>query len=296
MSAGVAAGLVLAAVCALGTNIGWMIKHRGAQQSPRMRHRHPLQSVRILLRSRWFLAGLVIATAAGALHIGALALAPISIVQAVMAGGLVILVVLAEPVFGWQVSRRQWSGVILSAVGLALLGITLPAIGGAHNHFSTTTMTIFNALALAGSLLLLIAPRSRRLAAHDGALLGAAAGVLFGIADVAVKALLGTAHAGILEALLSVWLPVAVGAGILAQYVSARSLQTGDAVSVTALTGVAVTIINIVGGIIVFGDPVAHGPAGTLAEAMAFALICVAAFLTPMPTGTTRTPSAAATA
>ena len=89
MSAGVAAGLVLAAVCALGTNVGWMIKHRGAQQSARIRHRHPLRSVRILLRSRWFVAGFAIATAAGALHIGALALAPISIVQAVMAGGLV---------------------------------------------------------------------------------------------------------------------------------------------------------------------------------------------------------------
>jgi drug/metabolite transporter (DMT)-like permease len=261
-----------------------------------MRHRHPLRSIRVLLRSRWFVVGLVIATAAGALHIGALALAPISIVQAVMAGGLVILAVLAEPIFGWQVSGRQWSGVILSAIGLALLGITLPAIDGAHNHFSVTTMTAFEAFALIGSVVLLIAPRFRRLAAHDGALIGAASGVMFGIADIAVKAMLGTAHTSILAALLSVWLPVAVGAGMLAQYVSARSLQTGDAVSVTALTGVAVTIINIIGGIIVFGDPLAHGPAGTLAEALAFALICSAALLTPMPAGTARTPSAAAAA
>jgi drug/metabolite transporter (DMT)-like permease len=294
VSTGVAAGLVLAAVCALGTNIGWMIKHRGAQQSAQMRHRHPLRSIRVLLRSRWFVVGLVIATAAGALHIGALALAPISIVQAVMAGGLVILAVLAEPIFGWQVSGRQWSGVILSAIGLALLGITLPAIDGAHNHFSVTTMTAFEAFALIGSVVLLIAPRFRRLAAHDGALIGAASGVMFGIADIAVKAMLGTAHTSILAALLSVWLPVAVGAGMLAQYISARSLQTGDAVSVTALTGVAVTIINIIGGIVVFGDPLAHGTAGTFTEVVAFGLICAAAFLTPMTAETAGPPRAAA--
>jgi len=92
MSGGVAAGLGLAALCALGTNLGWLIKHRGAQRSPRMSHRHPWRSVRLLLTSRAFIAGLAIATAAGLLHIAALALAPISIVQAVMAGGIMILV------------------------------------------------------------------------------------------------------------------------------------------------------------------------------------------------------------
>ena len=86
MSVGVALGLALAAVCALGTNAGWLIKHRGAQESPRMRHRRPLSSVRALFASRWF-AGVIVASAAGLLHIAALALAPISVVQAVMAGG-----------------------------------------------------------------------------------------------------------------------------------------------------------------------------------------------------------------
>jgi hypothetical protein len=284
MSGGVAIGLVLAAVCALGTNVGWMIKHRGAQQSARMWHRHPLRSVRILFGSRWFVAGLVIASAAGLLHIAALALAPISIVQAVMAVGLVMLAVVAKPMFGWRVTARQWSGVILSAAGLSLLALTLPEIGGAHDGFSTTNMTMFEAAALLSSLLLLLGPRLRRLAAHDGVLIGAAAGVVFGIADIAVKALLGVLQSGILSVLMSPWLLVAVVAGAVAQYVSARSLQTGDGVSVTALTGVAVTVVNIAGGVIVFRDPLAHGLTGTLAEATAFTSICAAAFLTPVPT------------
>jgi drug/metabolite transporter (DMT)-like permease len=283
VSGGVAIGLLLAAVCAAGTNVGWMIKHRGAQQSARMRHRHPLRSIRILFGSRWFVAGLVIASAAGLLHIAALALAPISIVQAVMASGVLILAVLAEPFFGFRVSRRQWSGVILSAVGLSLVGLTLPEIAGAHAHFALGPMLAFQLLAgLAGGLLL-IAPRLRGLHRHDGALIGAAAGVFFGISDLAIKALLGLARAGVLAGLLSPWMLVAIGAGMVAQYISARSLQTGDAVSVTALTGVAVNIVNIAGGILIFGDPLARGLPGTIVEVAAFALITVAALLTPAP-------------
>jgi hypothetical protein len=50
------------------------------------------------------------------------------------------------------------------------------------------------------------------------------------------------------------------------------------------MTGLAVNIANIAGGIIIFGDPLAHGLPGTIAEATAFALICAAALLTPAPT------------
>ena len=83
--------------------------------------------------------------------------------------------------------------------------------------------------------------------------------------------------------LLSPWLLVAITAGLLAQYVSARSLQSGDAVTVTAMTGLGVNVLNITGGILAFGDPLAHGLPGTLAETVAFSLICAAAFLTPVP-------------
>jgi hypothetical protein len=292
----VAAGLTLAALCALGTNLGWLIKHRGARSSARMIHRHPLRSVRSLLASRAFVAGLVIATAAGLLHIVALALAPISIVQAVMAGGVVILAVMAEPLSGWRVTNRQWSGVILSAGGLVLLAVTLPTINGAHDAFSPVAMVSFEVVSGAFGGLLLIAPRLARLAAHDGALIGAASGVFFGVADLAVKALLGVAHAGPIAVLVSPWLLVAVAAGVLAQYVSARSLQTGDAVSVTAMTGVTVNILNISGGILVFGDPLAGGLLGTLAEGAAFSLICAAAFLTPAPEPQSTGAAAAVTA
>jgi hypothetical protein len=52
-----------------------------------------------------------VATVAFALHVAALTLAPISIGQAVLAGGLVFLAVLAERFFGFELGRRQWIGI-----------------------------------------------------------------------------------------------------------------------------------------------------------------------------------------
>lgn len=286
VTAAVATGLVIALVAATATSLGWLMKSRGARSSPRMRHDRPGRSLRALLASRWFAGGVLVASAGGLLHIAALGLAPISTVQAVMATGIVFLGVMAERLFGWPVSRRQRAGVALTGFGLLALAVSVPELRGAHSTFHSPAMLGFVLALLAASGLLLLAPRLRRLRGHDGALIGAASGALFGLSDIAIKGLYGVTGHGVAAVLLSPWLAVAVIGGLIAQYVSARSLQTGDAVSVTALTGVAVNVANIAGGILIFGDPLAHGFAGTLTAAGAFAAICVGAFLTPAPSVT----------
>ena len=63
------------------------------------------------MRSKWFAIGLGIGAGAFALHVAALALAPLSIVQAVLSTGVVMLAVLGDRLFGRQVGSRQWVGV-----------------------------------------------------------------------------------------------------------------------------------------------------------------------------------------
>src|SRR4051812_50151338 len=58
-------------------------------------------------------------------HVAALALAPISLVQSVIAGGLVLLTPMADRLFGLRVTRRDWVGVALVALRLALLAAML---------------------------------------------------------------------------------------------------------------------------------------------------------------------------
>ena len=119
-------GILLALLCALATNLGFLFKHRGACAAPDVSMRHPVQSAVGLFRSKWFAIGMLVALGAWCLHVAALALAPLSLVQALISGGLVFLTVLAERFFGCSLGARQWIGVGLTALGLVLLTVTLP--------------------------------------------------------------------------------------------------------------------------------------------------------------------------
>jgi multidrug transporter EmrE-like cation transporter len=277
-------GIFLALLCAFVANLGFFYKYRGANSVPKVDVRHPLRSARELYSSKWFTLGMIIATASWGLHVAALALAPMSVIQVSLAAGVVFIAVMAERLFGLRVGRRQWMGLSLTAAGLVLLGLTLPAMHGAHSHFSEAAMISFEAGLFGLGGLLLMGPRMGGPTEHHGMMLGAAAGVLFGVSDTSIKALTGIVGAhGLLGLVLSPWLAVAVLASIVAFYASARGLQDGEAVPVIAVTGTAANIAGIAGGILVFGDPVAASPVGVVLQALAFILVIVAAALMPAP-------------
>jgi drug/metabolite transporter (DMT)-like permease len=276
-------GILLALVCALATNVGFLFKHRGACEAPAVDIRHPLRSARALFSSRMFALGMLIASGAWIFHVAAMAIAPLSVVQAVLAGGVVLLAIMAERSFGLRISRRQWLGICLTAVGLLLLGFSLPAVHGAHSRFSVPGMIAFEAGLLLAGTLLIMGPRIGAPKQHHGFMLGAASGILFGVSDVAIKAISGMVGSHGVLGLVSPWTLVAMVASVAAFYSSAKGLQDGDAVPVIAVTGTAANVSGIVGGIIVFGDPLSAHPVALVAECLAFSLVLVAAWLTPAP-------------
>jgi hypothetical protein len=129
--------------------------------------------------------------------------------------------------------------------------------------------------------LLISGPRIGAPDHHHGLMLGAAAGVLFGVSDVAIKALTGVGGVG--EILTSPWLGFTIVASVVAFYASARGLQDGEAVPVIAATSTAANVSTILGGIIVFGDPMPGNVLGIALQALAFVLVVVAALVTPPP-------------
>jgi drug/metabolite transporter (DMT)-like permease len=275
-------GILLASLCALATNVAFLLKHRGACAAPDVSLRHPVSSAVGLFRSKWFAVGMGVALGAWLLHVGALAMAPLSVVQAVIAGGLVFLTVLAERWFGCSVGLRQWAGVGLTALGLVLLAATLPTSGGGHASYSMAAMIAFESALLAlGTFLVL----SKKLGSHEhhGVMLGTAAGILFGVSDVAIKALTSSVGDGGVPGLLSPWLVTCVIASVIAFYASARGLQKGDAVPVITLTSAAANVSAISGGILVFGDPMPSDTLGIAIQAVACTLVVVAALVTPPP-------------
>jgi uncharacterized membrane protein len=274
-------GILLALGCALATQLGFLYKHRGANACAKVDIKHPLRSLRSLFANKCFAIGMAVATSAWGLHVAAMAFAPLSVVQAVLSTGVVMLAALAEKAFGFEVEGRQWLGVGLTALGLLLLGVTLPHAPGSHSHFSTPAMISFETGMLCFGMLLITGKHLGAPDHHHGTMLGAAAGILFGVSDVAIKALTGM-H-GILDVLVSPWLAVTVLASVIAFYASARGLQDGEAVPVIAATSTAANISTILGGILVFGDPMPGDAVGIVAQATAFVLVIVAALLTPPP-------------
>ena len=103
-------GIFLALLCAVATNLGFLYKHRGACAAPDVDWLHPLRSGAALFRSRWFAVGMLVALGAWGLHVAAMAMAPLSLVQAVISGGLVLLTVMAERFFGFSVGAPAVAG------------------------------------------------------------------------------------------------------------------------------------------------------------------------------------------
>jgi multidrug transporter EmrE-like cation transporter len=282
VSLAVAVGLVCALLSALGTNLAFLFKHRGAVAAPDVDMRHPLRSAVDLFRSRWWSIGWGVAAVAFALHVAALSLAPLSIGQAVLAGGLVFLAVLAERFFGFQLGRRQWIGIGLVAVSLTLLTLTGGGGGAANSGYSLAGMIVFEGIAVGVGLLLVFSHLIERIRAQPGVLLGIAAGLGFGVSDVAIKALSGDLDSGPIG-LLSPWSIIIVTAAVFSFYASARSLQIGDGVAVIAVTSVAANLSTILAGLAVFGDRLGNDPLVIGVRLAAFALILVGAAMIPAP-------------
>jgi hypothetical protein len=284
-------GLTLALASALATNVAFLFKHRGCVLAASVRVRHPLRSAAALFRSRWFALGWVVAVGAWGLHVGALALASLSVVQAVLSGGLVFLAVIAERFFGFALGRRQWTGVIITTAGLALIALTLGPRGDAVPGYALAALIAVECTVFAlATGLAVISNYQGTLRARQGLFLGAASGALFGVSDIALKFLTHAVQGGVLE-LISPWTFAALAASVVAFYASARGLQIGPGVEVIALTAVAANLTAIIGGILVFRDPIGTGPVAITGRMIAFALVVAGAALIPAPVRAARRPA-----
>ena len=280
-------GIGLAAAVALLTNLASLLKHRGCQQTQPISISQPLASLRGLATSPWFAAGWGLAALAWLAHIAALSLAPISLVQAVLAGGAVTLAVLSQRLFGDPVERRQWLALALGGAGLALLAATLPHFHGAHSGFSLGAIVSFEGGLVLLAAGLVLGHRAERLAARRGVLLAVLAGVLFALAGIATKALTGGAGGWPLIASL---LALTLACGALAQYTTVAALQSGGAIETIGLMGIVANATQILGGILVFGDPLSPSPIGTALQITALAMVCLSALLLPSSLGTRSRP------
>jgi hypothetical protein len=254
----VAAGLALALGSAFALNWGWLVQHGAARELPTLSLRRPLGSLRLLFADRGWVIGFVVGLAGWAMYVVALALAPISLVQAVTAGGIGILAALA-----WRrgdvVDRTSWLGVVAATVGLILIGVSLA--GGAVAAAAPRPAGLAVWLALSG-----VAAGATFFARG-----GAAAGILYAAGDVTTKAaVFGGAWLAVV--------PVVLAAHGLAFVALQLGFQRGDALQTAGTASLLTNALPIAAGLVLFNEQLPAGALGTL-RVLGFVLVIAAAGL-----------------
>jgi hypothetical protein len=273
-------GLILALGCALISGVALLCKHRGAVDAPAVAMRSPLRSAGALFRSRWWAIGFLLATFAWALHVAALSMAPLSLVQTVIAGGLALLAIPARRWFGIAVGSRDLLGLGLCAAGLGFLALTA-GHGEETGAFTGSTMIAFEGGLVALVGVLIAASANHRFVGRGWILLAVAAGTSLGISDVALKALADTVPGSPLS-VISPWTAMAIVCCVGGFLALARGMQLGEPVAVIVAFSASATLAAITGGIVVFGDPLGSDALDVVTRSMAFVAVIAAAALLPM--------------
>jgi hypothetical protein len=258
--------LVLALAAAVALNIGFFVQHGAANDMLSLSIRHPWRSLRLLVTNRQWMVGYATGWVGWGLYIAALSLAPLSLVQAVSAGGVGILAFLAHRL-GTPLGPRERLGAWIAVVGLLLLGVSLtvhvPAASTAH---SSTLLIVIAAGAVVTGALAGLAARIRR----PAALLGCTAGLLFGIGDLATK--------GAVSGNGPLFIPILAACTALGFVTLQLAFQRGRVLETAGLSALVNNMIPIVGGLYLFHEALPHGLAG-VARVVSFAAVVVGAVL-----------------
>src|SRR4029077_5440766 len=126
-----ALGLVLAVLSSVAINGGYALQHASASALPPLTLRRPFHSLALLFRSGRWAVGFFAGIGGWVLYVVALALAPLSLVQAASAGGRAVSPAAAAggiaglAIGGPRLSRAERVGVGASVGGLLLLALSL---------------------------------------------------------------------------------------------------------------------------------------------------------------------------
>jgi drug/metabolite transporter (DMT)-like permease len=246
MVLGIAAA-VLAAACYEG---GYVLQVLEARDAPAEDALRASLLVRLATRRRWLL-GTALSLAGAALQIAALALAPVTLVQPLLALGLVALLVLARVRLGERVGALEVAGVGAVIAGLAAVAVDSP---DRTSHVTSVLALVLLAVPLA---LLILVPYALRGRAPVALAVVAAAGG-DALAAVALKLTanalavdrLGLAVAGVVAAAV---------AGGLALVAEMSALRVVAATRVAPVVLSAQVIVPAVAAMAAFGEPTRVG-------------------------------------
>jgi drug/metabolite transporter (DMT)-like permease len=241
MALGLAAA-VLAAVC---YECGYVLQALEAKVAPADLALRASLLARLVSRRRW-LTGTALMLAGAVLQITALALAPVTLVQPVLALGLVGLLALARVRLGEHVGATGVAGAALLIAGVAAVGIADP---GRSNHVTSVEALV---VLLAPIAVITVLPYALRGRTPIGVAVAAAAG---GDALAAVAMKLTANAIGVGHPLLAlVGAAGAALAGGLALTAEMSALRVLPATRVAPVVLGAQVIVPAIAAVVAFGE------------------------------------------
>jgi hypothetical protein len=267
-----AVAIVLAALSTTITNIAYLREHDAAAALPVLSMRRPLHSLRLLLSDRSWLVGFAMESAGFLLYAAALALASLSLVQSINAGGIGVLAYVSARMGRRQLGRRELAGVVLSVGGLLALAVSLVGGSGAGGHGSTALILLWLGASGAAAILVLLLGRAVLGAAVAA---GIAGGLFFAIGDISTKLVTqGGVRVGFLLTLVLGYL--------LGTVLLQLGYQAGGALTVAGVATLLTNALPIAAGTVVLDEPVPSGAYGGL-RILAFAAVTAGGVLLASP-------------
>ncbi|MDQ6873770.1 MAG: hypothetical protein M3042_01720 [Actinomycetota bacterium] len=241
-------GALLAAVC---YGVATVLQALAASRTARSEGIDPRLLLRVL--RQWpFLAGLALDALGFVLSLLALRHLALFVVEAILAGNLAVTAVVAARVLRMRLSWREWAAVGAVSLGLLLLVLSAGTESPVHAGRAFHTTVLVATIALLGIGLI----GGRLSGEYSSALLGAVAGLAFGVTGVVVRILTDLHPARLLRDPAAYALLLAAAIGFLC-YVTA--LQRGRVTSATGPLVVAETVAPALVGVLALGDTTRHG-------------------------------------
>ncbi|MEV6565584.1 DMT family transporter [Streptomyces kronopolitis] len=244
--------LALGAACCLG--LGFVFQQAAAQHAPMK----DFLSVRLLLdlvRMPLWVAGIGLMVVGMALGAMALGMGDITLVEPLLATNLLFAMALSRRLTRQRLGRSGWAGLWLLAGGVTAFIVAGRPQGGRSSADQTWQWLIMGVVLGTALLLAAVAKRERVHVSLEAALLGIAAGLIYGLQDALTRISGERFGHGGWGALLTSWQPYAIVVlGVLALVLVQSAFESAPLrLSLPALTA-AQPLAGIACGVGFLGD------------------------------------------
>ena len=270
MSAASYTGILLALLATTAYNVGTILEKRALGQMPTLDIRRVPHVIVSLLTSRAWLAGFALMLAGLACQTVVLTFEPVSVVQPVLASGVVLVLVLSRLVLRERLRGGETWCVAAIAVSVVLLALSATGAEDSR-HASPGWMAAVMIPSIVVGLLVAVGALRARTRGHGGPATGVWSGVgtglLYGVAALAIKGLSGilvrhqTVAGLAIGILTSPYLYVLAACLPVAMLLFQAALQACRASIVVPVSGVTGSVYFIITGTWLFHEHLPASPA-----------------------------------